>query len=98
MSDERFSVWVTSGVSAFTGQGFCTIELHRPGHVEVLGQLDPEQVRQMALAWLGAAEAAEHDAAVFAELVETAGLDEATAGTFIAHLRDRRPEPPSVGG
>jgi hypothetical protein len=79
---------VTSGVSMFTREGFCVIEVdHKP-----VGQLAPQEVRDMAMQWLAAADAAESDAAVFAELTDPNGLnlDDTMAGGFIASLRSRR--------
>lgn len=82
------SIEIESGVSAFTGKGFCQVRIDG----KPVGQLDPEQVRTMALHWLSAADAAESDAAVFAEL-KIIGIDEQHAGRFIAALRHRRENP-----
>lgn len=79
-------ILIESGVSAFTGKGFCTISVDG----KPIGQLDPEQVREMALHWLAAADAAESDAAVMAEMIETVGLDTESAARFIYALRKRR--------
>lgn len=79
------SITVTSGVSVFTGLPFCGVEVNGVAY----GQLTPNEVRMMALHWLGAAEAAESDAAVFAEL-KSADLEDAVAATFITNLRSRR--------
>lgn len=78
---------IESGVSLFTGQGFCQIRLDG----KPIGQLDPVKVREMALHWLAAADAAESDAAVYAELQEI-GIPAPKAGAFIQALRDRRPQ------
>lgn len=85
---EEVHISVTSGVSLFTREGFCRIELdHKP-----IGQLTPQEVREMALGWLAAADAAESDAAVFAELTDPKGLNlsDEMAGGFIQALRARR--------
>lgn len=79
------SIEIESGVSPFTGKGFCQIRVDG----KPVGQLDPEQVRTMALHWLAAADAAESDAAVFAEM-KTLGLEDKTIGGFISALRERR--------
>jgi len=78
------TIYITSGVNS-KGKPFCQVEWGTKK-----AQLDPDDVRQMALDWLGAAEAAEHDAAVFNELREGMGLDLETAGAFIYVLRGRR--------
>lgn len=84
-------VHIESGVSAFTGKGFCAVHaIGEDGQPIAGGQLTPEQVRTMALGWLGAAEAAEHDAAVVAELVEQVGLSQQEAAAFLHGLRKRR--------
>lgn len=85
---EGGSIEIESGVSLFTGQGFCQISLDG----KPIGQLDPEQVRTMALHWLSAADAAESDAAVFAEL-KIIGIEPEQAGRFIQSLRHRREHP-----
>lgn len=61
-------------------------------HVTLLGQIDPAQARGLATQYMEVAEAAESDQHVFRELVETIGLDDETAGQFIARLRHRRAE------
>ncbi len=90
MSEGGIHIEVTSGVSIFTGEAFCSIVV-RGARGEVLGtgQDAPAGVRTMALGWLEAAEAAESDAAVFAELKEM-GVAEPARACFIASLRKRR--------
>jgi hypothetical protein len=85
---EEIHINVTSGVSLFTREGFCVIEVnHKP-----VGQLTPQGVRDMAMGWLSAADAAESDAAVFAELTDPKGLNlsDEMAGRFVFSLRARR--------
>lgn len=90
---ELGSVYVTSGVNE-RGAGFCSIAAHsRTGAVILLGQLDPAEVRQMALAWLEAAEAADQDAAVL-RCIRKLELPEQLAGAVIAELRASRPGDP----
>lgn len=84
--DESTDVEITSGVSAFTGEPFCQVIINGVAR----GQMTPTEVRQMALGWLEAAEAAESDAMVMAEMMETVGVDQQTAGAFVAALRKRR--------
>lgn len=91
-SEAGIHIEVASGVSAFTGDGFCSMVVRDGGCAGKLlgsGQDTPAGIRAMALAWLEAAEAAESDAVVFGEL-RAIGLDEAHAGRFIANLRERR--------
>ena len=84
-TDEADSIiWIESGVNQ-EGMPFCRVSLHN----EPLGQLTPDEVRNMALAWLQAAEAAESDSAVFTEL-RAIGLDISACAAFIGELRDRR--------
>lgn len=89
---------IFSGVSVFDGKGFCHIEAVLDDGTRLAGQLSPDEVRQMALGWLQAAEAAENDAAVHAELTETAGVSFETAGHFLLALRDRRAPAPAEPG
>ena len=81
------SIDVTSGVSMFDGKPFCMISLDG----KPIGQLDPEEVRTMAMNWLAAAEAAESDAVVVAEL-RGIGLEDNAVGAFLQALRSRRAE------
>ena len=81
-------ITVSSGVNIM-GKPFCHVTCVA-GDLEHKGQLTPDEVRAMALAWLTAAEAAEHDAAVFNELQEGLDLSIQVAGGFIAALRARR--------
>ncbi len=55
-----------------------------------VGQLTPPEVRQMALDWLSAAEVAEHDAAVYAEMTDGLDVTPDHALAFISALRARR--------
>ncbi len=76
---------IESGVSLFDGKPFCAIRWGKER-----GQLSPDEVRQLALNWLSAAEAAESDAMVMTELQDGVGLDLQTAGAFLMALRERR--------
>lgn len=85
---ENTFIEVISGVSLFTRKPFCTIVIDgKPS-----GQMDPNEVRTMALGWLEAAEAAEMDAMVMAEMTDEngLGLPIEVAGEFIKSLRNRR--------
>lgn len=77
-------IYITSGVNP-KGKPFCQVEWGTKK-----AQLDPDDVRTMALNWLTSAEAAEHDAAVFNELCQGMDLDINTAGAFIFALRSHR--------
>ena len=76
---------ITSGVSAFDGTPFCLVTWGNKS-----GQLKPAEVRAMALHWLQAAEAAECDALLMAELRDGVGLDLQTAGAVLMAVRGRR--------
>ena len=76
------------------GQGFLRIRTSgeaggRP--VVLIGQLDPDEVRQMVMAWLGAAEAAEQDAAVL-RTIRKLELPDDLAMAVVIELRDSRTE------
>jgi len=91
MSDARQldGLEITSGVSASTGEGFLIVEAVLSDGARAAGQMSPAEVRMTALGWLAAAEAAESDAMVHAEMKE-AGLPNKTADGFIRALRTRR--------
>jgi hypothetical protein len=86
--DDLVSVEVRSGVSE-RGDPFCTVVAETSTRQLLLGQLPPDTVRQMALDFLGAAEAAETDAIVF-RLLRRVGLEDAAIGRFVADMRDER--------
>jgi hypothetical protein len=65
---------------------FCTIEVDGKHY----GQLSPNQVRQFALGWLKAAEAAESDAIVLRALTKDMDLPMHMAGAFVVNLRQHR--------
>jgi len=92
MTTELEGIFVTSGVNE-AGVGFLTVAAHGSGGTILLGQLDPVQVRQMALDWLEAAEAAEQDAAVL-RCVRKLDLPDVLAGAIITELRETRPNDP----
>lgn len=83
--DRPLNIGIDSGVNEKL-KPFCTVRLND----RAAGQLAPHEVRAMALQWLEAAEAAESDALVVRELVDTVKLDLPTAGQFILALRNRR--------
>lgn len=88
------NIFMTSGVNE-EGNGFVTIAAHGLIHekdgIVLIGQLDPEEVRNHALAYLEAAEAAEQDAAVL-RLIRKLDLPEEMAGLIITELRESREE------
>jgi hypothetical protein len=86
--DELEGIEVRSGVND-AGNGFCTIVVTAGQGRMLLGQLDPAEVRQMALAWLETAEAAEQDAAVL-RVIRKLELPDELAGAVIKELRDSR--------
>lgn len=87
--DDPLNLVISSGVTPQL-KPFCGVWINE----QQIGQLDPAAVRGLALQWLEAAETAESDALVTAELVETVGLDLPTAGQFLIALRNRRDETP----
>lgn len=89
-SDDLAGIDIRSGVNG-EGVGFCHV-LARTGDGRlIIGQLEPNEVREMALAWLAAAEAAETDAAVV-RCIRKLKLPEELAGAIVTELRDSRSE------
>jgi hypothetical protein len=88
--EDLAEVQVTSGVSLFDGKPFCTVRSIAASGLVMLGQLTVAEVRGLALNWLEAAEAAESDAAVVAQLREMGGLPDEVVAAFVAGLRARR--------
>ena len=84
MTNKPNAIYITSGVN-LEGKPFCQVEWGAKK-----AQIDPDDVRTMAMHWLQAAEAAEHDAAVYNELVEGMQLDRKLAAAFIYSLRGRK--------
>lgn len=86
------SIDVLSGVSETTGEGYVQVTAHGrldDDAVVLLGQLSPAELRAHALVYLEAAEGAETDAAVWAELTEAGAPVEAVAA-LLGALRARR--------
>jgi hypothetical protein len=75
---------ISSGVNARL-EPFCTVSVDG----KQIGQLEPAEVRTMALQWLEAAEAAETDAMVWGQLQEM-DLNLETCTGFLSALRNRR--------
>ncbi len=86
--DDGLNIEISSGLNKAL-KPFNTIFLNE----KPAGQLSPDEVRAMALQWLEAAEAAEQDAMVVAEMTQGLGIDLQTAGAFVASLRHRRSKP-----
>lgn len=71
------------------GQPFLSVTAISTKGEMMLGQLSPDEVRNHALAYLEAAEAAEQDAAVL-RVVRNLGLPDEMAGAVIIELRNSR--------
>jgi hypothetical protein len=71
-------------------RGFIHVRVTAENGDVLIGQLAPDEVREMALVWLSAAEAADQDRIVMTMLTRDAGLDEETALGFIAGMREER--------
>lgn len=92
---ELASVEVVSGTaqdSPTKYRGFVTIRAIAADGSIMMGQLDPATLRQQALQFLEAAEAAEQDAIVFTMLTRDMGLPVEGAGQFVAMMRKERLE------
>lgn len=88
-------IYISSGVNP-EGKPFCQVTLEHsedqagPLLPNAVGQLDPREVRKMALGWLSAAEAAIHDASVFKLMLSEVGIGTRAASMFIRSLREQR--------
>ena len=86
------NIFMTSGVNK-EGEGFVTVSAHGDKGTILAGQLSPDEIRDHALAYLTAAEAADQDAAVYRVIVR---LDipepERFASMIITELRKHREE------
>lgn len=82
-------ITIETGVNK-EGEPFCIVTAQSAGSTALRGELAPEDVRTMALDWLGAAEAADQDALVFRLLTSKAGLDESSAAQFLREMRAAR--------
>lgn len=78
------SLKFVSGVSVFDGSPFVLITW---GTME--GQLNAAEAIAHGVEVIKAAQASVYDAAIYAELTETIGLDKEAAAGFIAALRQR---------
>lgn len=87
-ADDLESIDVRAGVNE-QGAGFCTVVATAAGGRIILGQLSPDQVRAMALAWLEVAEAADQDAAVL-RCLRRLELPDELAGAIVVELRNSR--------
>lgn len=75
---------------AVSYRGFVTVRAEAEGGGVLVGQLDPEEVRAMALRFLEVAEAAEQDRIVFAMLTRDLGVSDDTAAGFVLAMRKER--------
>ena len=86
-------VEVTSG-TADDGEGryrgFVTVRALAEDGSIMAGQLDPAEVRQMALQFLEVAEAAEQDALIFKVMTEKVGVEAMVVAGLIMDLRKAR--------
>lgn len=87
-ADDLASINVTNSVNE-QGEPFLTVTAVTEGGRFIPGQLDPNEVRKMALAWLASAEAAEQDAAVL-RCIRKLELPDDLAGAIVIELRNSR--------
>ena len=71
-------------------RGFLIVRATAEDGSVLVGQLNPDEVRAMALQWLEAAEAAEQDRIVMTMLTRDIGIDPPTAARFVSAMRDER--------
>lgn len=79
----------TSGVSATTSAGFVTLRAVATDGTTMVGQLNPDATRQLALDMIAAGDAAETDA-LLVELLTELDLPDHVVGGFLSDLRGRR--------
>jgi hypothetical protein len=87
------NIEVVAGLAEREGgeyRGFLTIRATASDGSFMSGQLDPAEVRKMALNFLGSAEAAVQDAIVMNLMTRVVELDPPRAANFIASMRDER--------
>lgn len=83
-------IGVTSGVSE-AGEPFIAVRATaEDDRFVLLGQLTPDELRQQAMYFLAAAEAAETDALVY-KVLGGMGMEPSGRARFIALLREARP-------
>lgn len=73
-------------------RGFVTVRAVAADGSHMAGQLDPGELRSMALQFLEAAEAAESDAIVMTLLTRDVNLDRDAAAHFVLRMRGERTE------
>src|SRR5215831_12481048 len=93
--DELASIHIQSGLRETSQgsndfRGFCTIFCTATDGSRVLGQLDPQEVRKMALNFLGAAESAVQDAIVMNMMVRDVGAEPSLGASLVTKMRDER--------
>lgn len=71
-------------------RGFLTVRAFAEDGSFMSGQLDPDDVRKMALNFLASAEAATSDALVMNLFVNKIGAEPGVAAAFITDMRDER--------
>lgn len=89
--NDLVSIDVVSGVNT-EGKGFVTISATSEGKGMFVGQLPPNEVRNLGLQCFAVAEAAEVDAIIFGLLKNKFGLDDALIAAFIMDIRSAREE------
>lgn len=83
------SIETESGISATTRAPFCIVRAINVAGDTFYGQVPPAVLREMALAFLATADAAESVAAIYEQFDEL-GMPEEAVASFIAGLRARR--------
>jgi hypothetical protein len=89
-------IWVISGTALDSTpegdvfRGFVTVRATAVSGDVLVGQLDPDEVRAMAMRFLEVAEAADQDRIVFAMLTRDIGLPRDVAAVFIRAMRQER--------
>jgi hypothetical protein len=93
-------IWVISGTALDVTpdgdtefRGFVTIRATAENGDVMVGQLDPGEVRAMALRFLEVAEAADQDRIVFTMLTRDMDVPRDTAAVFIRAMREERDKP-----
>lgn len=87
--DDIVAIDVNSGVNE-DGVGFIHIIITTEDKKFLMGQVTPKELRDIALQFLEAAEAAETDAIIYRMLQNQFHLDLPAIGMFISQIREMR--------
>jgi hypothetical protein len=93
--DELASIHIQTGLreteeGSHDFRGFCTIFCTAADGFRMIGQLDPAEVRKLALNFIGGAEGAVQDAIVMNMMVRDIGAEPSIGAQLVTKMRDER--------